>query len=340
MNEKNFCYRPGSRSLSRILASGAMLAVALLAGAPAQAAFHLWNIREIYSDASGTNQFIEFYTPYGSQQYVNNVSITVSSGGTTHTLTMTNDLPGDSAGRAFIIATASVTNYGAPKPDFIIPNNFVFPGGGDISFYQASGTYTALPTNGVLSRTWPSGDAVNSPQNFVGQTGQIVIPPGNTPPLVSITNPSNNSIFLPGATVNVGVSATDSDGSVANVRLFTNGVVAATNSVAPFGFTLNSIARGDYTLSAIAIDNQSLASTSAVVFIRVSDGPVLSFSRGTNGPIQFRFNSINGASYVIERGTPLTNFIPILTNPGNGGLILFSETNNGDSQRTYRVRKQ
>lgn len=50
-----------------------------------------------------------------------------------------------------------------------------------ISFFgQNSGAYQALRTDGVLSRNWGDGDAVNSPQNFAGQSGVVAVPePGS-----------------------------------------------------------------------------------------------------------------------------------------------------------------
>jgi hypothetical protein len=146
---------------------------------PAQAAFHLWNIREIYTDASGSLQFIEFFCNSGSQQFVGGQQITVTptGGGTAHTFTLPSNLPGDTLNHAFLIATTAADAAGAPTPDFVLPANFLFAGGGTISFFgQNSGTYTALPTDGVLSRTWGDGNAVNSPQNFAGQAGVVAVP--------------------------------------------------------------------------------------------------------------------------------------------------------------------
>jgi hypothetical protein len=342
MSEKNFRNPAGTQSLARKLAVGVMLGAALFLATPAQAAFHLWSVREIYSDASGTNQFIEFYTPFGGQQVLHSFgNIQVSSGANSYTFP--NDLPGDTTDHTFLMGTASITNFGAPRPDFVIPNNFLSLGSGNV-FFSGSGVnalYSALPSNGANSFTFPNDTSLtNSPQNFAGQVGVITLVVANQPPVDSITSPANNSFFNPPASIPIVVSATDNDGSVASVRLLTNGVAAATNTVAPFGFTLTNLANGDYTLRALAFDDLALGSTSAPVTIRVSDGPVLIFARGTSGPIQFQFNSIIGADYVVERGTPLTNFTPVVTNPGNGGIIQFSETNNGDSQRTYRVRKQ
>ena len=111
----------------------------------AQAAFHLWNLNEIYSNSSGSLQFIE--------------------------------LSCSTANKKYLIGTAGIQAAGAPAPDVIVPNGFLFAAGGFISFFGAnSGAYTAIPTNGSLSRTWTGGDAVNSPTNYAGQSGLIVIP--------------------------------------------------------------------------------------------------------------------------------------------------------------------
>lgn len=318
-----------------------MLGLSLVYATPASAAFHLWEIREVYTDASGTNQFIEFFSPFSSQQFVGGQSITVSSGGTNHVFTINANLPSDSANKTFLVGTASITNFGAPKPDYVIPNNFVFPGGGTLNFFVGSGPYTALPTDGVLSRTWVGGgNAVNSPRNFAGQSGTISIPTVNTPPVVSITAPLNNAFYGTPDVINVAVSATDANGSIANVQLTTNGVTAATDSLAPYSFSLTSLPVGDYVLRAIAQDNGALTATSAPVAIKVLSGPRMVFAPGTTGPLSFQFQSSNGFNYVIERAQPLTNFTPVVTNAGNGGTLQFAETNGGPVQGTYRIRVQ
>ena len=168
--------RPISRAIVRTIALGL---TAILVGSPAQAAFHLWNIRELYTDSSGTRQYIEFFCPFGSQQFVGGQQITVTpaGGGTAHTFTIPSNLPGDTLNHAFLIATAGADADGAPTPDYVLPNNFLFLNGGTISFFGANGgAYTALPTDGVLSRIWGDGNSANTPQNFAGQTGVVVVP--------------------------------------------------------------------------------------------------------------------------------------------------------------------
>src|SRR4051812_41454815 len=103
------------------------LACALSAGS-ASAAFHFWNIQEVYTNASGTLQYIEFVALGGGQQFVNGQQISVSNVGAsqTNTFTLTASLPLDSAGHTFQIGTAGLQAAGGPVPDFIIPNNFLF----------------------------------------------------------------------------------------------------------------------------------------------------------------------------------------------------------------------
>jgi hypothetical protein len=169
-------------------------------------------------------------------------------------------------------------------------------------------------------------------------TGQItVVAAPGAPPVVSITNPPNNALYAAPGVVTVGVSVTN-DGSVANVRLLTNGVFAATNTIAPFGFTLSNLVAGNYTLRARAENNQALSSTSLPVNIRVATRPLLSFDRGTNGPLLFQFNSVTGINYVVEGSTALTNFSSIITNAGSGGALQFSQTNPAPAQRFFRLR--
>lgn len=167
-------------TFSHSVKRGAALAmIGMMAFNQAQAAFHLWNINEIYSDGSGSLQFIEFFTSQSSQQFVGGQQVSVSNVGNTqtHTFTIPSNLPGDTFNHSFLLGTAGIQAAGAPAPDYIIPNNFLFTAGGTISFFGANGgAYSAMPTDGSLSRNWGDGNAVNSPRDFAGQAGTIVVP--------------------------------------------------------------------------------------------------------------------------------------------------------------------
>lgn len=170
------------RKITSLLRLPALLCAPAILGVSAQAGFHLWSIQELYTNLDGTVQFIELSTTSGNQQFVSGQTITVKdqSNTTTHTFTIPANLPGDSANKTFLLATAGLQSLGGPIPDYTIPSNFLFTAGGTITFFGTnSGAYTALPTNGTLSRVYPgTTNQVNSPKNFAGTTGAVVPEPG------------------------------------------------------------------------------------------------------------------------------------------------------------------
>src|SRR5262245_20918574 len=102
----------------------ALAAIGLIASGPnrAQAAFHLWDITEIYSNSSGTLQFIEFFTSSGSQEFVGGQQITIHNIGDTiqHSFTIPSHLPSDSTNKRFLLGTSGIAGAGGPTPDYII----------------------------------------------------------------------------------------------------------------------------------------------------------------------------------------------------------------------------
>ncbi len=157
-----------------ILRSSAFTVILLFAQT-ASASFHLWQINEIYSNASGTVQFIELTTTSGGQQFLSGHAITASqSGGATRTYNFTTDLPGDSANRKFLIATQGFADLHLVTPDYVIPSGFLPLSNGTVNFSGVDTiTYTALPGDGVTSLGRNGVTAVNSPTNFAGATGTI-----------------------------------------------------------------------------------------------------------------------------------------------------------------------
>src|SRR4051812_17513507 len=169
-----------SRVLRPLFIPCAALLLTLVAVTPARAAFHLWGLNEIYTNNSGTLQFIELTDPFGSQNFVAGTQIIVqdATATTTHTFPLPNiTLPGSTLNHSLLFGTAGLQAAGGPAPDFIIPSGFLFAAGGTINFFGLnSGPYTALPTDGFLSRIWGGGNALNSPTNYNGQTGSVPEP--------------------------------------------------------------------------------------------------------------------------------------------------------------------
>jgi hypothetical protein len=169
------------------LIAALVVAFLLSVAGRAHAAFHLWTITQIYSNSDGSLQFIEMFDPAGSQQFFNGQSITVSNSNNSvqhpFSVPLTPNYSGTNSLNHFLLfGTNNLHAAGGPVPDFIIPNGFLFTGGGKIDFFGTSGgtndlTYPALPSDSVHALTYNNGPVViNSPTNFSGQTGAVLLP--------------------------------------------------------------------------------------------------------------------------------------------------------------------
>ncbi len=177
--------------LMRTLLPTLFLSVLLVPFA-ASAAFHLWDITEVYSNGDGSVQFIEFATGTNNQDELIDHTLVSDLA----TFTFPTDLDPDpmgngnnaTAGQHMLVATpAFASQPGAPTPDFVLdgPEFFDFVEdsldfAGFDTFGWASGE---LPTNGIDSLHEPFASNVrtldiNSPTNFAGEFGVLPEPSG------------------------------------------------------------------------------------------------------------------------------------------------------------------
>jgi hypothetical protein len=168
-----------------------LLSVLLLAfSGSAHATFHLWYITELFSNADGTIQFIELKALASGQEFVSGHTITSSSGTTTRSFTFPSNLPGDTASmdggdpyygggmttyKSMLIGTQGFAGLGIVKPDFVVPNGFLFTTDGRVNFGEGADslTYGSLPTDGSHSLYRDGATNVNTPMNFAGESGTV-----------------------------------------------------------------------------------------------------------------------------------------------------------------------
>ena len=100
---------------------------------------------------------------------------------------------------------------------------------------------------------------------ILGETSEV---PGDQPPTVSITSPSNGGMFTAGSTITIDASADDRDGSVSAVDFYANGTYLGTDASAPWEIG-RSLSAGTYNLTAVATDNQGAHAMSPPVAITV-----------------------------------------------------------------------
>lgn len=243
---------PGSAVCSKINPPSILrrFTVCLLAGLaftlPTRAAFHLWNVSEVYSSTDGKVQFIELSTASSSQQFVNGQSISSVNSNGTQTFTFPSNLPSDTANKSCIIGTSNLSSFpGGVVPDFIIPNNFIQPaisGGSATVTFNGSGsaiTYTNLPIDGDLSLTRSGGiiiSAINSPKNFSSQSNTIV-------PVKFLTAATSNANLVLSFRTATGV----------NGSAGTNYAVEAQNQIGSVTWTTATNVTGNGTTKSVAI---------------------------------------------------------------------------------------
>jgi len=178
-----------------------------LPAASAPAAFHLWQVKEVFSNHDGTVQFIELFNSFNGEQFVSGQTLRANSGGTIKNFSIPANLSvpaGQStAGKHMLIATPGFAALnGGVTPNFTLPDPvangpFFDPNATTItiSFLASSDSMSfsgaTLPKDGINSLTdanatgFPNNPnnvsaSVNSPTNFLGNAGQVNVPPPPT----------------------------------------------------------------------------------------------------------------------------------------------------------------
>ena len=162
--------------------------LALLATtAPAAADFNGWEINEIYSSADGSVQFIELFNPSD----LDNLLASSPNGPATISSSVSNyifevDLPDPmTANLFFLVGTVGYTAApGAITPDYTVGDNFFSLNGDTINYADVDDLRFAmgeLPIDGLLSIDPGLTASPNSPTNFAGEIGQVLLPEPGEP---------------------------------------------------------------------------------------------------------------------------------------------------------------
>lgn len=175
------------RPWDRIVVAATAAIASLVTATGVRASFHLYQIDQIFSDAYGNVQYIEFTdaiaSPFGDgQQFLTGHQLNSALGTSTLTYTFATDLPATvahtTANTKFLVGTQAFANLGIVAPDYIVPNGFLFIPGGTITYVFADQvTYSALPTDGNHAIDRFGNIVIASPTNFAGATSPVNVPP-------------------------------------------------------------------------------------------------------------------------------------------------------------------
>ena len=90
----------------------------------------------------------------------------------------------------------------------------------------------------------------------------------NALPIVNITSPANNAAITAPTDVPITATATDSDGSIAKVEFFGDGVLLKTVTAPPYNATWTNVPLGDRTILVRATDNDGgVGSATATIHV-------------------------------------------------------------------------
>jgi uncharacterized repeat protein (TIGR02059 family) len=122
----------------------------------------------------------------------------------------------------------------------------------------AAGTYsiTAVATDNLNARTV-------SPA--VSITVSAATSPSNKRPVVKISNPHKGNVYDNLSTITIDAYATDSDGLISKVELYTGSKKLVEMTNAPYSFTWKDVTSGTYVIYAVATDNMNDTAMSAPV---------------------------------------------------------------------------
>jgi hypothetical protein len=134
-----------------------------------------------------------------------------------------------------------------------------------------------------VQRAWQAGDTLgtygvdattNTAWAVINHASDFAVAPmatANAAPVVAITAPVASAVIDAPANITITADATDADGTVAKVEFYNGTVKIGQATAAPFSMTWNGILTGNYTLKAIATDNEGLKAPSAPVSISVTN---------------------------------------------------------------------
>ena len=116
----------------------------------------------------------------------------------------------------------------------------------------------------------------------------------NNIPVVSITSPANNVSFIAPAAITINVNATDNV-SVAKVDFYNGTTLLGSDNTSPYSFAWNSVSVGNYTITAIAVDNLGAFAISTSIAVSVKQDQTTGSGDGLSG------NYFNGMNFEVLR---------------------------------------
>jgi len=162
--------------------AGCAVVILALGWSSAQAAFHLFQIQQVYSNADGSVQFVVLFSYDNLENKWGGQYISTRDARGSRSYTFPSNLPSQlTSGKAVLVATESFAALGLVTPNFVVPDQFFPTGEGSINFAGADSlSYKDgdLPLDGVNSLYRDGHSARNLATNFAGASVSLGPPAG------------------------------------------------------------------------------------------------------------------------------------------------------------------
>lgn len=178
---------------------------------------------------------------------------------------------------------------------------------------NADGSFSYDPTTSATLTVLAAGATMDDTFNYTVTDGfggfstatvTVTVTGVNAPPTVSISFPTNNAVFVAPASFTIAATASDVDGTVAQVefREATAGSLGV-DITSPFTFDVSNLAAGSYTLTAVAKDDDGATTTSSPINITVLANPPVNSTSAVTTSGAF-FNQTGLMSQTVTIGNP------------------------------------
>lgn len=239
---------------------------------------------------SGAAQTQYTVTSVGTTAYsingTNNATLTLTRGAA-YTFTV------NASGHPFWIKTAATTGTGSAYNTGVVNNGV------------SAGTLTfTVPASAPATLFY-----ICQFHALMKGTLNIVDPP--SPPSVALTQPVSGTTLAAPATLALRASASDADGSIAQVRFLSGAAVLGTVTSSPYALVLTNLGPGTYPFTAQAVDNSGLRTTSSVVTVSVVVPDPIHFDTNlvpADGRLPLRLTVTPGLRYEIGWTSTWTNW--------------------------------
>ncbi len=133
--------------------------------------------------------------------------------------------------------------------------------------YMESGVYTlkAIAYDDAGASTTSASRTVTATSN-----APVPAPPPNQPPLVSLAAPVSGATFTALESITLSATASDPDGTIAQVEFYANNTLIATDTTDPYTFAWAGVVAGSYAVTAVARDNLGATTVSSTSDITVT----------------------------------------------------------------------